>query len=400
MENKIPAQKEQTKLWNRNYILILLMSTCNQSVSQMVTPFISKYAISLGAPMTIAATISALMSYAALCLRPVSGMFSDTFNRKRIITITSLITAACMVLYSVANSVTMLITVRLVHGIVFSFSGVAMMAFNTSFMPRERLAEGMGWMSLGSIVSSAIGPNLGLWLVDNVGYNACFLCAAVACVLTTTIILIIPYKHVPKPKNERRKFDINNLISLRLLPFAILTGLFSMGNGLVNTFLAMMGDERGIANVGLFFTTYSIVMVCCRPFVGKLQDRKGLKIILYPAYLIAACSMLILGHANALWMIILAGALKAIGQGCGAPSIQAHCMKQMGRDKAGIVSSTTYIGQDIGNAIAPTLGGIIQTNYGYTAVFTSYAATLLIVGWTLFTIKSKYDAKKYPDTNL
>ena len=41
--------QEQTKLWNKTYILVLLLSTFNQSVSQMVTPFISKYAISLGA---------------------------------------------------------------------------------------------------------------------------------------------------------------------------------------------------------------------------------------------------------------------------------------------------------------------------------------------------------------
>ncbi|NLL33680.1 MAG: MFS transporter [Clostridiales bacterium] len=385
--------QEQTKLWNKTYILVLLLSTFNQSVSQMVTPFISKYAISLGAPMTIAATISGLMSISALVLRPASGLFSDRFNRKRIITITSIITAICMYLYSMSSSVTMLIGVRLVHGIVFSFSGVAMMAFNAMYMPKERLAEGMGWMALGSVVSSALGPNLGLWLVENIGYRACFITAGVVCLLTTAIILLIPYRHVPK--TEVKRFNINDMISLRILPYAALMGLFSCGNGLVNTFLALLGDERSISGIGLFFTAYSLVMVCTRPFVGKLQDRRGIKIILYPAYIIAAASMILLANATALWMVLLAGALKAIGQGSGAPSIQAHSLKQLGREKAGVVSSTCFIGQDIGNAIAPTIGGIVSASFGFRTMFTGYAVLLVLVGWTLFYFKSKYDEKKY-----
>lgn len=401
MENSTQkTDRIQTRLWNKTYILVLILSTLNQSVSQMVTPFISKYAISLGAPMTIAATISGLMSISALFLRPVSGLFSDRYNRKRIITITSIVTAICMYLYSVSSGVAMLMAVRLIHGIVFSFSGVAMMAFNTLYIPKERLAEGMGWMALGSVVSNAIGPNLGLWLVDNIGYHACFITAGVVCLMTTGIILLIPYKFTPKSKTEQKRFDINNLISLRILPFALLTGLFSCGNGLANTFLTLLGDERGIKNVGLFFTTYSIVMVCTRPFVGKLQDRKGIKIILYPAYLITAVSMLLLGNAVSLWMIVLAGALKALGQGSGAPAIQAHCMKQLGKEKAGVVSSTCYIGQDIGNAIAPPIGGIVSSSYGYNTMFTGYAALLILVGWTMFYFKSKYDEKKYPDANV
>jgi len=391
------TDQEQTRLWNKPYILVLLLSTLNQSVTQMVTPFISKYAFSLGASMAAAATISGLMSVAALFFRPVSGLFSDRYNRKILITVTNIVTAICMCLYSVANGVAMLIAVRIIHGIAFSFSSVAMMAFNTMYIPKERLAEGMGWMSLGIVVSCALGPNLGLWLVENIGFHACFITAGLGCLLTTVIILLIPYKHSEKKSTGANRFDINNFISLRIFPYALLTGLFSCGNGLVNTFLTLLGDERGIRNIGLFFTTYSIVLVCTRPFVGKLQDRKGVKIILYPAYLIAAASMLLLANAAGLFMVVLAGVLKAIGEGSGAPAIQAHCMKQLGRDKAGVVSSTCFIGQDIGNAIAPPIGGVVSSEFGFSTMFTGYAAMLVLIGWSMFSIKFRYDEKKYPE---
>ena len=138
-------------------------------------------------------------------------------------------------------------------------------------------------------------------------------------------------------------------------------------------------------------------MVVTRPFIGKLLDRKSLKIILYPAYAIMTISMITLGFAKSLAAVVLAGVLKAVGQGSGGPSIQAFSLKQLGVEKAGVVSSTCFIGQDVGNALAPIIGGMVAQRFGYTTMFTSYAILLLVVGWTLYTIKRKSDAKKYPD---
>lgn len=382
------------KLWNKSFILVLLLSICNQSASQMVTPLISKYAISMGAALTVAATISGTMSIVALFLRPVSGFCSDRFNRKIIIICTSITTALCMYVYSVANSLPLLIATRIAHGVVFSFSGVAIMSFNTSFIPRERMGEGMGWMSMSSIVSQAFGPNIGMWLVDNYGYSVCFIVAMVASLLSTTILLAVPYKHTP-PAAPSKGIDLNSLISLRILPYAAVMALFSCGNGLVTTFIALIGDERGIANIGLFFTAYSFAMVATRPFVGKFLDKKGLKLILYPSLVIAGLSMVLLGYAQALWVVIVAGVLKAFGQGSGSPSIQATCMKQLGKEKAGVVSSTCYIGMDIGNAVAPVLGGMVVDKFGYSNMFLGYAFLLILGGSVIFYFKAKFDEKKY-----
>ena len=94
-------------------------------------------------------------------------------------------------------------------------------------------------------------------------------------------------------------------------------------------------------------------------------------------------------------MVIIAGVLKAIGQGSGSPAIQSTSLKMIGRDKAGVVSSTCYIGADVGNAVAPIVGGYVAEHYGYEIMFNGYAAILLVLGVIVFTIKWKYDYKKY-----
>lgn len=384
----------QEKLWNKPFIMLLVMSTIINSASQMVTPLVSKYAISLGAPLTIAATISSLMSVSALFLRPVSGLFSDKYNRKMIILISNSCIAVCMLLMAGAHSVPVLVAVRLLHGIAFSFNGVALMAFNTMFIPKSRLGEGMGWMALGTTVSQALGPNLGILLEDKAGYGVCFGAAFGICVAGILVILMIPYQQPPRP-DKTQKFDINNLISLRILPYAAIMCLFSCGNGLVTSLLVLFGEDRGIAGVGMFFTAYSITMVMIRPFAGKLVDRKGLRSVLYPCILLFGAAFLTLGNATALWMVILAAILKALGQGTGVPGIQSTCLRQIGKEKAGVVSSTCYIGQDIGNAVAPVLGGFVAENLGYRTLFSGYALLFMAGAAVLYFIKSGYDRKKY-----
>lgn len=393
MENNKPVMQEQTKLWNKSYIMILVLSIFVNSASYMVTPFITKFALSLGAPLTIATTIASLLSVSALVLRPFAGRASDKFSRKNIILIANGISILCIVAMTQVKSVTALVIVRLMQGIAFSFTGVAMMAFNSMFIPKDRLGEGMGWMALSTIVSQSVGPNLGLWIVERYGYSASFFLAALVTLIGMVIFFFIPYQKNENPSVN--KFDINDFIAVRLIPYALVLALFSGGNGLITSMLVVYGEHKGIENIGMFYTAYSTVMFLIRPISGKLVDKKGLKYVLYPSIVIASCAFFILGSAKTLIVVVIAGILKAIGQGSGSPAIQSTALKMIGRDKAGVVSSTCYIGADVGNAIAPILGGYVAENFGYETMFKGYAALLLVLGMTIFTIKWKYDYKKY-----
>ena len=386
------THQEPQKLWNRSYILVLSLGVFTSMASQMVTPLISKYALSLGAPLTFAATIASMMSIAALVFRPFSGMVSDRVNRKLLMIIGTLVTAASVFLYSFAQGTASLMVMRMVHGVAFSFMGVANMAFGSSFIPKDRMGEGMGYLGLGSILSSAIGPNLGLFLSQSFGYPVCFTISAVISLAAVGMMCIIPYE-APK-KTEKKKFTFHDLIAGEIIIYAMIMGLFSCGNGLLNTYLALIGDERHISNIALFFTAYSIALVVIRPLTGKILDRRGLTVILVPALFVASISMLIVGAAHTLWLFILAGALKAIGQGAGSPSIQANCIKTLGRERAGVASSTCYIGQDIGNAFAPIVGGVVATSYGYDTMFYGYAVLLLVCGLGLYRIQLGIEKRK------
>ncbi len=386
--------QEPTKLWNKWYITILLLSMVNHVASQLITPIVSKYAMSIGATMATAGTIVGLMSLAAMFARPFAGLSSDRINKKLIIAVTGAVTGVCMYLYSASKSVEMMAAVRFVHGISFSFSTVALLAFNTMFIPKDKIGEGIGWSVVTTTLATAMGPNLGLWLVDHFGYKACFAAAAIGTIIPNLCFLVVPNRQEPHVPGKSAKFNVNDFISLQIFPFALLTGLFSCCNGIVNSFLALLGDERGIKGVGVFFTAYSVILIVTRPITGKLYDQKGIKFIMYPSVALAALSMLLLGKATSTWIVLLAGVLKALGQGTGAPSIQAHCLKKLGRDKAGVVSSTCYMGNDIGNTVGPAIGGLIASRTGYGSMFIMIAVSVIVIGWPLLFFKTRYDEHK------
>lgn len=386
--------QEPTKLWNKWYITILLLSMVNHVASQLITPIVSKYAMSIGATMATAGTIVGLMSLAAMFARPFAGLSSDRINKKLIIAVTGAVTGVCMYLYSASKSVEMMAAVRFVHGISFSFSTVALLAFNTMFIPKDKIGEGIGWSVVTTTLATAMGPNLGLWLVDHFGYKACFAAAAIGTIIPNLCFLVVPNRQEPHVPGKSAKFNVNDFISLQIFPFALLTGLFSCCNGIVNSFLALLGDERGIKGVGVFFTAYSVILIVTRPITGKLYDQKGIKFIMYPSVALAALSMLLLGKATSTWIVLLAGVLKALGQGTGAPSIQAHCLKKLGRDKAGVVSSTCYMGNDIGNTVGPAIGGLIAGRAGYGSMFITIAVSVIVIGWPLLFFKTRYDEHK------
>ena len=394
MNNKTNTSGD--RLWTYQFILLLIIGVLSGAATQMVTPLIMEYAVNLGAPMTIAATIASIISITALFLRPFSGMLSDKFNRRTMLIISTMLTGICLLGYSFSSTPGMMIGIRIVHGIAFAFMGVSNMAFATNYIPVSRMGEGIGWFGLSVIASQAFGPGLGVYLADNFSYSTSFICSAILCAASVALMFMIPAKKTTGSlsKNTGAKKSLADYIEISILLPAVTLGMFSVVNSLVGNYLKLIASERSIPNIGLFFTIYSITVFACRPFAGRLQDKKGLSVVLYPALIITAVSMIMIGKADSLWIMLAAAALKGIGQGTGSPAIQAECIKKLGHEKAGVATSTCYIGQDLGMIIGPIAGSFVYNSTGFIGVFSVGAIALLVIGGGAYLLHSLLSGRK------
>ena len=239
------------------------------------------------------------------------------------------------------------------------------------------MGEGVALTSFGNVLSQAVGPGIGLWLSDQFGYSICFIVSNLLCISGAVVLSFLPYKHVKREFNWK-KLKLSNLIALEVLPYAFLGGLFSISTQLANSFLKLIADQRAIPGIAIFFTVYSLVALAMRPLAGKTLDKYGLAVLLYPSYIFNSLTFFLIGIARNLTVIVFAGLCRALSQGTALTCIQGNAIKRLGRERAGVAVATILLGQDMLNAAAPAVGGVLASHVGYGNMFFFFSAFTLI----------------------
>ncbi|SMC16637.1 Predicted arabinose efflux permease, MFS family [Clostridium acidisoli DSM 12555] len=385
--------KNNMKLWNINFISLLGINVLTFMAFYLVYPILSKYAINLGASLSMAGVIVGLFSITALIIGPFGGILTDKTNKKYVMEIGTLINGIATLGYSLAPNIGVIIFFRILHGASFSITSATSVAWATEFIPKDRIGEGIGYLGISQIIATAFGPEIGIEGANRFGISKTFMVAAVLIIVASFCMNFLPNtNNTPKKNTETKKHTIKlkEIIAFEILPLSFIGGLFFMGNGLVTSFLVLMGDKRNIRGVGIYFIVNALFLIFTRPISGKIYDKKGLSMVLYPALLFSIAEALFLGHANALWMIILAAIFKAFGQGFAQPALQAECFNKMGSEKRGLASSTFFIGANVGQGVGPLIGGGIASSLGYTWLF-NISALMLLCGILFYAI---YKRKK------
>ena len=72
------------------------------------------------------------------------------------------------------------------------------------------------------------------------------------------------------------------LLEWRVLVTSLTLFLYSFGYGGITSFAAMYADASGTTPKGIYLTALAIVVLCTRPFTGRLGDRWGYKRVFIP----------------------------------------------------------------------------------------------------------------------
>jgi len=379
------------RLWNRNYIFLLSLSAVTATAFNMVTPTLPLYAVDLGAGLTIAGALSGIFAITALVVRPFSGLAVDRLNNKWLL-VGSTVTMALAVLgYYVSGSVLVLFAFRILHGAAFSVSGTTNTSLACSYMPPSRLGEGVGYLGLGFILATAIGPSMGLSLAERYGYQASFGASAVMFVVAALLMLFVadrPMQREPAPAGNlegaeadpprRARIQFSDLFARELVVFAVLSSILSLSNGVTNTFIPLFAAERAIPNIGLFFTVSAVSMLVMRVAGARLLDRYGLGKILYPSFALSGLALALLAGARGLPLVLISSAIRSAAQSAAQPALQATCIRRLGPRRTGVATSTFFVGADTGQGLGPIVGGAVSETWGYGAMYLGASAVMLV----------------------
>lgn len=386
-------KKELTeKLWNWKYIFLILISCITGLGFNMVYTMIVDYSTStLNATLTVAGVVAGIFSIAALIIRPFAGAASDFFNKKTLCIISTAVIALVALGYAFTPNIPCLFALRILHGVAFGVSSTVNIALVSCCIPKSRVAEGLGYYGLGQVFAQAVGPGIGAAIQAQFGYRILFI---IIFVLTAVAVIgLFRFDYVPTEEEKQNRslkssFSPKNLIATDVLVYAVIGGLFSFANGIVNSFLKTFCDSRHIAGYVSFFTVSAVVLFLMRISIGRIADKKGLTGIVNFSLIASAAAMVCIGRSYVLALLLIGAVLKAAGQGGGQISLQAECIKKVGPTRRGVAASTFYIGSDIGQGVGPVIGGTVAASFGCETTF-MWTGVVLVIGLIIFNIYQK-----------
>lgn len=365
------TEKTPPKLWNRNFILIIIINFLvflNHLMVLATFPFFVQY---LGYGESISGLCVAAFCLVSVILRPIVGWMLDNGKRRSILLIGLILMALMplgyLLVYTVVASIVLAISFRLLHGAALAFSNTSTATIASDIIPHERFSEGMGMFGMATALATAVAPAIGEWLMSK-GFSVLFLVATAVMIVS---LILLYFLKLPKVKAEKSKFDVKTLIEKTAAPASVVVLIFLMTYGtLENYTLKFVDSEPAITlSGGLYFTLMAVMLLSTRLVLGKLADKKGEAIFVYTCNVAMIVALLLLG----LWpnniTFVVSALLSGYAFGGIEPALQAMAVNVAAPDRRGAANSTFLCAYDIGIGLGGFLAGILIDHVGYHATF-------------------------------
>jgi MFS family permease len=328
-----------------------------------------------------------------LVCRSYLGKLSDRKGRRYTMRIGLIVAAIVPLCYALLPSIPLLILFRAIHGISIAAFAASYSALVSDLAPIEQRGEIIGYMSLVNPLGLAFGPAIGGLMQEAWGYQPLFVSAsllAFAGLLLTT--------QVAEEGNERDrkiasaamakpKFWQTFLNSRVRVPSTVLL-LVGLSFGTLSAFMPILMQQKHIAlNAGLFYMAAALSGFIIRFPVGRLSDEWGRGIFISIGIFFYGLSMAIIYFASHEYEFLLSGIFEGMGSGIVIPAIIALLADRTVPQERGYVFGMTWIGFDVGIALAGPIMGKMIGFVGITNIF-AIATGLCIIGLIIFSTQS------------
>ncbi len=328
-----------------------------------------------------------------LVCRSYLGRLADRKGRRYTMRIGLIVAAIVPLCYAALPSIPLLILFRAIHGISIAAFAASYSALIADLAPVEKRGEVIGYMSLVNPLGLAFGPAIGGLMYEAWGYQPLFVSAsllAFAGLLLTTQIETegnIGDRQASSKNAVKLGFWKTFLNPRVRVPSTILL-LVGLSFGTLSSFMPLLMQQKHIAlNAGLFYMAAALSGFIIRFPVARLSDEWGRGIFISMGTFFYGLSMAIIYFANHDYEFLLSGIAEGIGSGIVIPAVVALLADRTVPQERGYVFGMTWIGFDVGIALAGPIMGKMIGLVGITNIF-AIATGLCILGIVIFGTQS------------
>lgn len=389
---------EKEKLWNAEYLKTWLANFAIYFSFMLVTPLLPLYlSETFGADKHTIGLVLSGYALTALLIRPFSGYFVDSFDRKKVLLLFMFFFFLFFAGYMVAGSLLLFAIIRTLHGAPFGATTVANSTVAIDVLYPSRRAEGIGYYGLSNNIATAISPSVALWIYDachnyNIIFSLSLLFAGLGFAINSTLKL--KKRELVKKAN---KISLDRFFLVRAWREAVAMICFAFGYGVISTYIAIYGKERlGITGgTGVFFLLLSVGLILSR-LIGSRTLRKGM--LIWNAslgLLISLCGYFLFAGVHNYFGYYGAALIIGLGNGHMFPAFQTMFINLAPHTQRGTANSSLLISWDVGVGLGIMIGGILVEYLGYFSAF--WAAGLVNAAGVLFfftSIRKTYQRDK------
>ena len=381
-----------TRLWTKQFIFITITNGFIFLAMQMQLSTFSLYVERISHNDAMVGICAAGYSAAAISARLFTGYALDRFGRRGMLMIGVIFSPLVMITYSWFPLAGVLFVIRFIHGIFWGISTTSSTTIATDIIVRDRYAEGLAYFTLAQSLTLAISPVIGLMIMESLGYGAMTYIAAGILILAVIPAILLKY---PKETEKKAQQKFIPLEKTALRP-ALIMLFVGTAVGSVFVFIPLFGQSQGI-DVTFFFTVFAASLLVTRPLVGRLVDRFGFNIVVFPAFLLLAVSMILLSISSSLVMLLVSGFLIGASYATLQTTLQTMSVVNASFHRRGAANATFFIAFDAGIGAGGLISGAIASAFGYSQMFL-FMAVPIVLGCILYFLIARKITKIANDT--
>lgn len=370
-------------------LICCLIALASYISSYMRIPVVPLFARDLGATTVMVGLInSAFLLMAGLFSFPL-GLYSDRLGRKPLVMGGLAMSAGSAFLLTLSSSPLQILGIYVVFGLALAAIGPTLMAAVADISPLTHLGRSYGWFTTAIYSGMSLGPALGGWLAQGLGFRPLFLISALFLLLIAGLAAaFLPGQAVARrethfpdwPQALKEIKENRHLLGCWL---ATLGGCF--GLGMFITFAPLYARDQGleVAEIGVVFAAQGAVNALSRIPLGRLSDALARR---WPqgvaGLLLVGASMAAFGLSRTFAQFLAAAVFLGISMGLAFTAVGALIAEVVPLQSRGLAmggyNTCIYLGMMTSSAV---MGGVIKHvgfahSYLLTGVFL-FAVTLL-----------------------
>jgi MFS family permease len=344
------------------FFTLLLFAIANT----MLVPTLPVYFASLGSNEREIGILIGTFGATSLIFRFLVGGAVSKYSEKGVVIISTIIFGITFLASIILRPFWPFLFVRIFQGISFSCMDTALLTLIVNNLPVANRGQGIGYFLMAPTLSFALGPVLGMFIINHASATVLFSVCAALCLCSFFCSLRIKGRETPRPDNlqapDKRFFDP------RVIPPAILSFLHSAVWGSIMAFLPLYAIKQGISNPGLFFSTSAIMTIAVRVFGGGAADKYSTRKIIVAFLITSIAGTIMLSFAKTLLMFIAVGMLWGTQGAFLFPAFMTYSFDYAGSSSGTAMGTFRGLG-DSGLALGPMVMGIIIPLTGYRVMF-------------------------------